>query len=95
MGQSTCDGYTSALGAGQAVLSYTYYTPWRTVIKQYMDNGKPTDTVERFLELLKPLAESAKLLYPDWRMRIYHNVTENDTEVELDTSVSYVNTLLL
>ena len=88
VGQSTCDLYSSALGAGQKVLSYTYYTPWRTVIKQYMDNGKPTDTVERFLELLKPLAESAKLLYPDWRMRIYHNVTENDTEVEMDTSIN-------
>ena len=48
---------------------------------RFMDNGKPTDTVERFLELLKPLAEAAQRLYPDWRMRIYHNVTENDTEV--------------
>ena len=48
-----------------------------------MDNGKPTETAERFLELLKPLAESARELYPDWRMRIYHNVTENDTEVNI------------
>ena len=51
------------------------------LFKRYMDNGKPTETAERFLELLKPLAESAQILYPDWRMRIYHNVTENDTEV--------------
>ena len=57
------------------------------LLSRYMDNGKPTDTVERFLELLKPLAESAKLLYPDWRMRIYHNVTDNDTEVQLETSL--------
>ena len=48
-----------------------------------MDNGKPTETAERFLELLKPLAESARELYPDWRMRIYHNVTDNDTEVRI------------
>ena len=59
-----------------------------------MDNGKPTDTEERFLELLEPLAASAEQLYPGWRvhsavissllhcaaqMRIYHNVTEADT----------------
>ena len=48
-----------------------------------MDNGKPTETAERFLELLKPLADSARELYPDWRMRIYHNVTEDDSEVAL------------
>ena len=29
VGPSTCDSYTSALGAGQRVLSYTYYTPWQ------------------------------------------------------------------
>ena len=46
-----------------------------------MENGKPTETEERFLELLQPLANSAKTLYPGWRMRIYHNVTEDDTEV--------------
>ena len=51
------------------------------LLVRYMDNGKPTETAERFLELLKPLAESARSLYPDWRMRIYHNVTDNDTEV--------------
>ena len=53
------------------------------MLPRYMDNGKPTETAERFLELLKPLAESARELYPDWRMRIYHNVTENDTEVNI------------
>ena len=53
------------------------------MLPRYMDNGKPTETAERFLELLKPLAESARELYPDWRMRIYHNVTENDTEVRI------------
>ena len=29
------------------------FSPWRTVKKQYMENGKPTDTEERFLELLQ------------------------------------------
>ena len=36
VGQSTCNNFTSALGAGQKVLSYTYYSPWRTVRKQYV-----------------------------------------------------------
>ena len=34
IGKSTCDEYTSAIGSGQKVLSYTYYSPWRTVKKQ-------------------------------------------------------------
>ena len=36
IGSSSCSDYTSALGAGQKVLSYTYYSPWRTVRKQYV-----------------------------------------------------------
>ena len=35
IGPSSCDQYTSALGSGQKVLSYTYYSPWRTLKKQY------------------------------------------------------------
>ena len=80
VGPSSCNDFTSALGSGQKVLSYTYYSPWRTVRRQYFENGKPTDTEERFLELLEPMARNAQRLYPDWRVRIYHNVTENDTE---------------
>lgn len=38
VGMSTCDGFTSALGSGQRVLSYSYYTPWKT------DNNKYTAT---------------------------------------------------
>ena len=28
VGRSTCNDYTSVLGSGQMVLSYSYYTPW-------------------------------------------------------------------
>ena len=28
VGQSTCNNFTSALGAGQKVLSYAYYRPY-------------------------------------------------------------------
>ena len=34
VGLSSCDGYTSTLGSGQKVLSYAYFTPWNTKIKQ-------------------------------------------------------------
>lgn len=80
IGPSTCSDYSSVLGSGQRVLSYTYYTPWRNARKQYMENGKPTDTEERFLELLNPLVKEAAAIYPGWRMRIYHNVTKEDTQ---------------
>ena len=80
VGSSSCNDYSSALGSGQKVLSYTYYSPWRTIKKQYFENGKPTDTEERFLELLEPMAKNAARLYPGWRVRIYHNVTETDAE---------------
>ena len=73
VGQSTCNNFTSALGAGQRVLSYSYYRP-------DPQSGKPSDTVERFLGLFQPLAESARRLFPGWRLRIYHNVTNEDTE---------------
>ena len=73
VGQSTCNNFTSALGAGQRVLSYSYYRP-------DPQSGKPSDTVERFLGLFQPLAESARRLFPGWRLRIYHNVTSEDTE---------------
>ena len=31
VGSSTCNRYTSAIGSGQKVLSYTYYTPWKSM----------------------------------------------------------------
>ena len=34
VGPSSCNNFTSALGAGQKVLSYSYYTPWRTFARQ-------------------------------------------------------------
>ena len=96
-----------------------------------MENGKPTDTEERFLELLQvsshttfkmkdspcnigklfssslcpewsenrkvkllyfqPLAESASKIYPGWRMRIFHNITEDDQMVRNSHSHHWLN----
>ena len=89
VGQSTCNNFTSALGAAQRVLSYSYYRPDQLA-------GKPTDTVERFLGLFQPLAESARRLFPGWRLRIYHNVTSEDSEAldlfcELHCNYSFID----
>ena len=40
---SALSRYTSALGAGQRVLSYTYYTPWNEHGGKFKNNGRPND----------------------------------------------------
>ena len=45
---------------------------------RFRENGEPNDTASRFFELLETLASSIAKMYPGWRMRIYHNVTEDD-----------------
>ena len=75
---STCNDYTSALGAGQKVLSYSFYSPRIEGAK--VNNKGLKETKKRFLSLFEPLAQSARRLYPGWRIRIYHNVTEEDAE---------------
>ena len=62
------------------MLTYSYYSPWRHATAKYQANGKPRETDDRFQELLEPLAKSMLSLYPGWRMRIYHNVTVNDSQ---------------
>ena len=82
VGASSCDDYTSALGSGQDVLSYTYYSPWRTSGSRYNHNGRPSDgSAARYAELLQYLAATIASLYPGWRMRIYHNVTDQQPNV--------------
>ena len=34
VGYSTCDRFTSALGGGQNVVSYSYYSPWQNETEQ-------------------------------------------------------------
>ena len=40
-------------------------------------NSLSKDFLSRYAELLQPLATSVAELYPGWRMRIYHNVTQD------------------
>jgi len=82
VGNSTCNRYTSAIGSGQKVLSYTYYTPWRAHGGRFRADGRPNDqSSTRYAELLQPLARAIKEMYPGWRMRIYHNVTLDDSAI--------------
>ena len=83
-GHSTCNDYTSMLGSGQNVLSYTYYTPWRSSGAKLKSNGRPNDqSGARYAELLQHLARTISSLYPGWRMRIYHNVTDDQPQARI------------
>ena len=43
VGPSRCSHFTTALGSGQKVLSYTYYTPWRAAGGRFRPDGRPND----------------------------------------------------
>ena len=70
IGLSSCNQFTSMLGSGQNVLSYAYFTPWSSKLKD--------GNSDQYYMLLEPLAVNISKLYPGWRMRIYHNITEDD-----------------
>ena len=76
VGLSSCNTFTTRLGSGQNVLSYSYYTPHNTMINHTMSVNKT-----RYLELLSTLLVDMASLYPGWRMRLYHNVTHKEPEV--------------
>ena len=49
------------------------------LLPRYKKNGEPKDDfAPRFYELMDTLASTIARMYPGWRMRIYHNVTEED-----------------
>ena len=49
------------------------------LLPRYKKNGEPKDDfAPRFYELMDTLASTITRMYPGWRMRIYHNVTEDD-----------------
>jgi hypothetical protein len=59
VGLSSCNSFTTHLGSGQNVLSYSYYTPHNTTT--------PVNK-SRYLELLSQLLEDMVSLYPGWRI---------------------------
>ena len=73
VGRSYCNEYTDYLGSGQNVISYSYYTPAR--------QSATFDTHWfRYLTFLDSLLQRMTEIYPGWRMRIYHNVTQGQRD---------------
>ena len=94
VGQSSCNTYTDRLGAGQDVLSYSYYTPGNIV---HRSKGRLKDRHWfRYLGLVDDLLKDLAKLYPGWRMRIYHNVTSEQPDqqeflCDLECKYSYLD----
>ncbi|XP_066946954.1 uncharacterized protein [Macrobrachium rosenbergii] len=70
-GQSTCSDYSTQRGAGQKVVSYSFYSPgWK------VDPG--SQHFKKYLSQLHGRAGTIKEKYQGWTMRIYHNVSADD-----------------
>jgi len=67
---STCDRYTSSLGTVQNVLSYAYYN----------DPYSTEDARGLYGDFMSEVAQSAAELYPGWRIRIYHNISDDELD---------------
>jgi len=75
VGRSSCNQYTTELGAGQRVLSYSYYAPPLGRDGQPREEGA---TSERYNQLFEELLQQSQKYYPGWRVRVYHNITVKD-----------------
>ena len=75
VGPSFCNSFTTQLGSGQNVLSYSYYTPH--IITNQTEGEDKDKHWFRYLGLVDSLLKDMQRLYPGWRMRIYHNVTSD------------------
>ena len=68
-------------------MSYSYYVPWKsenTENENYRNGDEPNDNYgPRYTQLITTLAHSIKDLYPGWRMRIYHNVSDSQEQLLL------------
>ncbi|KAK4304599.1 hypothetical protein Pmani_023477 [Petrolisthes manimaculis] len=72
-GESTCSDYSTQRGGGQKVVAYSYYSP---------DILTDTESVhfKKYLAQLHGRARVIGKAYPDWIIRIYHNVTTDDVD---------------
>ncbi|XP_023335586.1 uncharacterized protein LOC111706882 isoform X3 [Eurytemora carolleeae] len=89
VGKSTCNNYTTALGAGQRVLSYSFYTPPRSPHGRILEEDA-SDL--RYTELISDIIQRAELYYPGWRIRIYHNITEENFQIKSELCRLYCET---
>ena len=93
VGPSSCDEFTTALGSGQMVLSYSFYVPTGRLVSSTTRDlamlqmfRKARRGIRRYLSLVEELASTMAELYPGWRMRIYHNVTGVGIELQRRSS---------
>ena len=65
---SICDNFSSKRNPGQKIVSYSFY-----------GNSSEKSIRNRYLDPVQSRAEEIRRLYPDWVMRIYYDLEENDT----------------
>ncbi|KAK3888137.1 hypothetical protein Pcinc_007782 [Petrolisthes cinctipes] len=72
-GVSTCSDYSTQRGGGQRVVAYSYYST---------DILTDTESVhfKKYMAQLHGRARVIGKAYPDWIVRIYHNVTADDVD---------------
>ena len=64
---SICDNFSSMRSPGQKIVSYSFY-----------GNSSEKSIQNRYLGNIQSRAEEIHRLYPDWIMRIYYDLEDND-----------------
>ena len=79
VGQSSCNKFTSHLGSGKNVLSYSFYS---AVTLSYMKDEVTGEAHWlRYLGLLPDILQNMTRDYPGWRLRLYHNLTQDHDQM--------------
>lgn len=68
---SLCDNFSSMRNPGQKIVSYSFY-----------GNSSEISIQNRYLGNIQSRAEEIRRLYPDWIMRIYYDLEDNDVFVK-------------
>merc|ERR1712083_151206 len=80
VGVSSCNSQTTALGSGQKVLSFSFYSPNRP-FRLGTGGRKIAESSKKYYSLIGTIVGTARTMYPGWRVRIYRNVTRGNEEV--------------
>ena len=79
VGQSSCNKFTSHLGSGQNVLSYSFYSA--VTLSHRKDEVTGEEHWLRYLGLLPDILGNMTRDYPGWRLRLYHNLTQDHDQM--------------
>ena len=80
VGPSSCNKFTSHLGSGQNVLSYSFYSA--VTLSYTRDEVTGEAHWHRYLGLLPDLLHNITIDYPGWRLRVYHNLTKEHPQLD-------------